>query len=72
MNKTILKIVRLLELIFMPMKIFFYKFISKISLKFIQKKNGFQLLKTFAAFFLMCCELQRLEINSIKVSLSHE
>ena len=58
-NKTILKI--------------FYKNILYIENFFkVYLKNGFQPLKTFANFFLMCCKLKRHKINSIKVSFSHE
>ena len=48
----------------MPIKIFFYEFILKISSKFIFKKvrlSAFKIVTTF----LMCCALQRHEINLI-------
>ncbi len=65
MNKTILKSFYIIRIIFMPIKIFLYEFVSKISLKFIFKNNEvFSFLKIFTTF-LLCYELQRQEISLI-------
>ena len=49
----------------MPIEIFHFEFISKISLKFILKNKAFSFLKTLVNFFLICFKLQRREINLI-------
>ena len=62
---------KLLELFFMPIKIFFYEFILKISLKFVFFLNEVLAFKnnasdkcilTFSLDLTLCCELKNMKL----------